>query len=211
MMMLAPAPASGMNRTGVRLAGFIALSIGVHLLTAFGAGPFHFALQRPGPAPAGGPLQATIMHTESAGDNARPPDPATPDRNIPAEPPAKPAAATGPGQETANATGLSLPAPDKWYSAAEVEVRAEPLNGVRLRYPDNLAGQPIAGKVRVRLFIDEGGIVRRIQIAASEPAGVFDEAARLGWQDVRFSPARKGGVAVKSQKLIELTFQPGTF
>ncbi len=64
------------------------------------------------------------------------------------------------------------------------------------------------GLLLVAVIVDEGGVVRKLQIAESEPPGLFDEAAKLGWQDVRFSPARLNGVAVKSQKLIELNYTP---
>jgi protein TonB len=109
-----------------------------------------------------------------------------------------------PGGEVA---GIALPSPDKWYTAQEVDVRAEPLAGVAVQYPENLRG-PAAGKVRLRVFIDERGVVRKIQVAASEPPGLFDESARKAWEDVMFSPAIKNGAPVKSQKLLELTYQP---
>ena len=64
------------------------------------------------------------------------------------------------------------------------------------------------GLLLVAVIVDEGGVVRKLQIAESEPPGLFDEAAKLGWQDVRFLPARLNGVAVKSQKLIELNYTP---
>lgn len=200
----------GLSRCYVRLAGFLALSIAAHLLTALGAAPLATSLQSSGNAPAGGPLQATLVQApprESShatvargpggGDNAN--------AAITSTAAAAPAQAPATGEER----GLALPAPDKWYAASEVDVRAEPLTDVRLRYPDGLAEQFVTGTVRVRLFIDEGGVVRKLQIAASEPAGLFDEAARRGWEDVRFSPARRNGAPVKSQKLIELTFRPG--
>ena len=199
-----------LDHRSTRFALFIALSIAIHLLTAVGAGTLPLAPYKPGSAPRNAAwLSATIVHADSRQPDATIAE-ATPD--------AGPAAAPRPDQldaiphsvgPGAGEKSLSLPVPDTWYVSSELDVRAEPLTEVRLHYPEAVAGQPVAGRVRVRLFIDEVGIVRRIQIASSVPEGVFDDAARAGWQDVRFRPARKNGVAVKSQKLIELTFQPG--
>ena len=104
--------------------------------------------------------------------------------------------------------GLDLPLPDKWFTAQELDVRAEPLDGIKLVYPKELVGTGAGGRVRIVLFIDERGVVRKTQIAASEPERLFDDAAINAWQDIRFSPAMKDGVAVKSQKLLEMDFLP---
>ena len=106
------------------------------------------------------------------------------------------------------AGGADLPFPDKWYSATEVDVRAEPLAEVRVEYPEELEGSGIPGRVRLMLFVDERGVVRRVVISEAEPARLFDNAATRAWTDVKFSPAKKAGVAVKSQKLLELNFWP---
>jgi TonB family protein len=104
--------------------------------------------------------------------------------------------------------GIDVPFPDKWYTAAEVDVRAEPVGAVDLSYPEELEGSGIPGRVHLLLFIDERGVVRRMHIADAEPARLFDKAAMRSWTDITFSPAKKNGVAVKSQKLLELDFRP---
>jgi protein TonB len=104
--------------------------------------------------------------------------------------------------------GADIPFPDKWYTATEVDVRAEPIGQVRLDYPMDLEGTGIPGRVRLLLFIDERGVVTRMQITEAEPARLFDAAAMRAWTDVKFRPAQKDGVAVKSQKLLELNFEP---
>jgi TonB family protein len=95
-----------------------------------------------------------------------------------------------------------------WHDASEVDVRAEPLEPVKLVYPVELDGTGISGHVRLRLFIDERGAVIRAEIDSSRPEHVFDRSAIQGWESVRFTPASKNGVAVKSQKLLELHFLP---
>jgi len=193
-----------------RFAGFIALSFALHILTVIGAGPLDLDVGRPNSVSQRTELHATLV----TGESARPASTPAPDAGDPAAETEKAAAPQPPAaadQARAGADmaerGLALPAPDKWYTASEVDVRAEPITEIRLRYPPELT-ERVIGTVRVRVFIDEGGIVRKLQIAAAEPSGLFEEAAKQGWQDVRFSPARRNGIAVKSQKLIELTYAP---
>jgi len=199
----------GMSPGQLRFAGFIALSVALHLITVIGAGPLDLSFQRPGDALVRTELHATLVTGESARAAAAP----APNAEKPAadaDAAAAPAAeGTARARTDAAERGRALPAPDKWYTASEVDVRAEPITEIRLRYPPELS-ERIIGTVRVRVFIDEGGVVRKLQIAAADPPGLFDEAAKQGWQDVRFSPARRNGIAVKSQKLIELTFTPTT-
>ena len=61
----------------------------------------------------------------------------------------------------------------------------------------------------IMLLIDEAGLVNEISIAAAEPAGYFENAVRLAFADVRFSPARKDGRAVKSRVLIRVNYNSG--
>lgn len=104
--------------------------------------------------------------------------------------------------------GLDLPLPDKWFTAPELDVRAEPLTAAELVYPPELLRSAPVGRVRILLFIDERGIVRKSQIAAGASEALFVEAATNAWKNVRFSPAEKNGVAVKSQKLLQMEFLP---
>ena len=103
---------------------------------------------------------------------------------------------------------LDIPMPEKWYSASELDVRAEPRNSPALQYPQELAASSLSAKVRIVLFIDERGVVRKTQLVESGPERPFDLAAATAWNNVQFSPALKNGVAVKSQKLLELDFTP---
>lgn len=96
--------------------------------------------------------------------------------------------------------------PDRWYTASELDVRAEPVTPVEFEYPPRLGR--LIGRVEVALFIDERGNVRKAQVLSAEPEKLFDEAALNGWRNVRFSPAMRGGVAVKSEKIVQVDFQP---
>jgi len=103
---------------------------------------------------------------------------------------------------------LDIPLPERWYSASELDVRAEPRTSPALQYPQELATSGLSAKVRIVLFIDERGVVRKTQLAESGPERPFDLAAAKAWDNVQFSPAMKNGVPVKSQKVLELDFTP---
>jgi protein TonB len=127
------------------------------------------------------------------------------------------AASTGPQdliknrEEPAAAGGLTagaFPVPERWLSADELSVRAEPLTDVQIQYPADLAQRGVFGRVRLVLHIDERGVVRKTQVEESHPEGLFDDAALSAWASVRFSPALKDGLAVKSRKLLEVSFLP---
>ena len=114
----------------------------------------------------------------------------------------------GPAAAAGGFTAGAFPVPDKWLSADELSVRAEPLTDVQIDYPASLAASGVVGRVTLLLLIDERGIVRKAQVEESLPEGVFDSAALSAWADVRFSPALKDGLAVKSRKLLEISFLP---
>jgi TonB family protein len=111
-----------------------------------------------------------------------------------------------PAQQGGNPDAPRLPTPDRWYTASELDVRAEPLTPVEFAYPPKL--ERLIARVEIALFIDERGEVRKAEVLSAEPEKLFDEAALNGWRNVRFSPAMRHGVAVKSQKLVQVDFQP---
>ncbi|MBM3359224.1 MAG: TonB family protein [Betaproteobacteria bacterium] len=195
-----------------RLLLFVAVSVALHVVTMVGVGPFRIAGLSPGAGFAGFELHATLIPAPVA--PVAQPDPAgapeeTAQRDAaPAEDRQGPAPERAASVQPAPEGGLALPSPQKWFTAREVDVRAEPLSSIALPYPEELRGKLVAGKVQLRLFIDERGIVRKMQVAVSDPSGLFDEAAKRAWAEVRFRPAVKDGAPVKSQKVIELTYVP---
>ncbi|MDB5865137.1 MAG: hypothetical protein JWO70_2943 [Betaproteobacteria bacterium] len=192
-----------------RLFGFVAASLALHAgtLISFPPAGLTSALDRGAVQPQ--PLYATLApaaRTAVAASESSDPQ-ANPAREQIANA-GRPATDSSAEARMGISGGADLPFPDKWYTASELEVRAEPLSEVRLSYPEELEGSGIPGRARVLLFIDERGVVRKTHLVESEPARLFDNAALRAWGDVRFSPAKKRGVAVKSQKLIELDFKP---
>jgi periplasmic protein TonB len=110
-----------------------------------------------------------------------------------------------PAQETA--LDLKLPL-DKYYTARELDVRAQQINDVHLLYPKRAYEMRLRGKVRLRIFINEQGAIDMISVLEAAPPGVFEEAALDATRALQFSPAVKNGRNVKSQKTIDVVFDP---
>lgn len=104
---------------------------------------------------------------------------------------------------------VDLPIPLQTYlNVDEVDVRAEPANDVPLSYPIVAYMQRMQGVVRLNLFINEHGKLDRIDLVDASPKGVFEQAAIEAASKLYFHPAIRHGHAVKSQKSIEVVFDP---
>ena len=62
----------------------------------------------------------------------------------------------------------------------------------------------------VRLFIDQDGDVRELQFVESRGSERNADELRFILSRSRFTPARRGEANVKSQKMVEFSFEPGT-
>ena len=124
------------------------------------------------------------------------------------------ARATPPQEESGIAAarsqaGSSVPTGIRYYRNSEVDVQAEPIVQSPLVIPEQAYMSKLRGTVRARVFIDEEGTVVSVQIVEVRPVrGVFEEAALEALRQVRYRPALIAGQPVKSQKLIEVTFNP---
>ena len=196
----------GQQRLGV----FVAASIFLHALTFGSYAPGSGGYQSARDLAHQAVLETRLVHepapTQTGGTSGS--SPADESRQALDQAPAPAAAVSGFATGDAHGT-VPMPTPERWYEAAEVDRRAQPLSPVELAYPAELAGMSAApAKVRLRLFIDERGALRRLEVEASGPRPEFDEAAIRAWEAVRFSPAMKDGATVKSQKLLEVAFAP---
>jgi len=126
-----------------------------------------------------------------------------------AESPAAPAAGSrGIAGERAQ-PGSSVPLVPRYYRSREVDVQAVPVSSGPLVYPEVAYVSKLRGTVRARVFISEDGIVESVQVVDVTPRrGIFEEAALEALRQVRYKPAEIGGNRVKSQKLIEVKFDP---
>lgn len=98
--------------------------------------------------------------------------------------------------------------PKRYLSSSEVDERAAPLEMAALLYPEKAYLNRIRGTVRMRVYISSAGRVDKVEVVDAAPKGHFEQAAMEAVQRTSFSPARKGGHTVPSQKLIEVEFDP---
>ena len=103
--------------------------------------------------------------------------------------------------------GYSAPQ-DYYFTLAEIEVRPQPINEVDLVYPALAYAMRTRGKVLLTLFISEEGAVDDVKLIGATPPGIFEEAALTATLALKFSPAMRYGQRVKSQKTIEVNFDP---
>jgi protein TonB len=95
-----------------------------------------------------------------------------------------------------------------YFSQNDVEIRAEPINEVYLYYPLLAYQKRLSGVVQFKLYIDSSGKIDRIEMLDASPRGLFEEAAWNAVRKLQFRPATKNGKPVKSQKTIDVVFDP---
>jgi TonB family protein len=96
----------------------------------------------------------------------------------------------------------------RYYTSREVDIRAEPMNDVQLVFPRLAYQNRTKGLVVLRILINERGAIDDLAVVESHPKGIFEEAALSATRTVKFSPAIRNGRTVKSQKTIEVAFDP---
>jgi len=156
------------------------------------------------------PLQARIVEPAASGlAAAHPSSPAL--REARTVPPLEKAASGGPAspprppaEDRAQPFGLRQDAIH--YLPSELDVRPRLRSRVDPAPPQ--VAPPDGGYVVLQLLISETGAVERVVVAVADPEGFFEKAATDAFAGARFSPGRRGGIAVKSQTWIELKFHP---
>lgn len=73
-------------------------------------------------------------------------------------------------------------------------------------YPDAAARRGLSGKVVLRLYINEKGIVDRVETLSAQPKGMFERSAERAFHAARFSPGMKNKHPVSTQMTIEVSF-----
>ena len=102
----------------------------------------------------------------------------------------------------------ALPLLDYYYTSREVDEPAKAVGDALLVYPREALQLGMSGVVKFRLYIDEIGTLVRSEVVSADPPGIFEEAALQALRGMRFSPARKGEQAVRSQRTVQITFDP---
>jgi TonB family protein len=184
-------------RTLAWLAWASLLSVGMHAmaLSALNAVPLRFddtfrlSLQ----------VRVAVPASSPATDGG-----ATP-RN-PSEPAPVPRAIEPAPQTAAAPDGASIP--HRYFTSREVDEPAVPLERPQLVYPEEPYIWRLGGRVRLRVLISADGGVDAVEVVSAEPPGHFEAAALAATRAMRYEPARIGNQPVRSQKLIEVTFDP---
>jgi protein TonB len=187
-----------------------------------------FAVQSGGPNVGGGsssmPIVAVLERASAPAEEAPPateplpaPEGAKTEAPVEAVVPNQPGNEPAPPSPTTSAEvkearpPLEMPVirDPTYYAVRFLDEYPRPLGPVEPRYPERASRDDIGGKVTLLLLIDETGTLNEISVVEATPAEIFDEAALTAFRDMRFSPARKGGRAVRSRVLITVGFESG--
>lgn len=202
---------SGPDGGSTRLLGWVTVSMLAHLLALSAGG---------GTVPTNArylpPLTADIRYLPPEPDIKAPVavpgiEPDIEMLRLAPEPPRQepPRESTSTPTPTPPEAAVELPFPfQAYFSARDLDVRAEPANDVLLYYPLLAYHRRLSGVVRMTLYINEQGALDRATVDEATPAGVFDESAQEAVNRLLFHPALKNGRPVKSRKTIEVVFDP---
>jgi protein TonB len=151
------------------------------------------------------------------------PLPPPPSARIPPPPqPTLPLIAPDPTPAPAQLVAQALPPPPSAAPAAPVEVppapapslpRTIPPSAIQYIVPPAPVYSRISAKMResgkavVRVFIDEGGLPRNVQLASSTGFARLDDAALAAVRNCRFKPYLENGLAVAAWASIPIEFE----
>jgi hypothetical protein len=118
-----------------------------------------------------------------------------------------------PGKVEASANAISehgllsaLPVEDRYLHYDEVDKGADFIYSAPLENLENINSSDAKGRVKVRVLINELGIVDSATVLEAEPVDIYNGVALNALLHSRFSPAEKNGRMVKSQKILEIKF-----
>lgn len=96
-----------------------------------------------------------------------------------------------------------------YYRRSELDEPAVALSQAPLLIPEYAYHSRLAGRVRARVFIGADGTVESVAVLEVEPVrGLFERPAVEALRGVRYRPARIGGRPVRSQKVVDVVFDP---
>lgn len=164
--------------------------------------------QVPLPEPAE-PVQPVVEPAPAAEEKPAPPQPvaaASPEPVVPT------ATVPLPRAEPADAPDLpsvAVMVDSTWYEARQLDAQPRAMARIEPAYPEAARRQGIEGTVKLRLRIDEFGVVREVEVEEGEPPGVFDASALEAFSQGRFVPARKDGRPVRALIYIRVRYELG--
>lgn len=116
-----------------------------------------------------------------------------------------PQAVKAPEQEYPVVNGLI--AGPWYYTSRYLHRRPSPLKPIRPAYPEE--ADSVRGTVVIRLLISPEGSVDSYKIEAAAPEGLFEASVVEAFAKASYVPGAINGQAVRSQLLIEVSFEPG--
>lgn len=93
-----------------------------------------------------------------------------------------------------------------YYGPQELDVRSQPVAQENFLEGLGYLAPPGSGRIEARIYINASGGVDRVEIQQATPPGVFEQITLQQLYQLRFSPAQKDGLFVKSFKDVILTF-----
>lgn len=161
------------------------------------------AAPSPTPQAVSRPELAAVPERPAAVATAKPTAP-MPKLEAPVVPP--------PAARTESAVTPSLPSvpvmiDTNWYEARQLDVQPVAARAISPRYPPDAARQGIEGTVKLRLRIDEFGVVKDAEVEEGDPPGVFDESALEAFRKGQFRPAQKDGRPVRALIYIRVRYE----
>jgi len=148
-------------------------------------------------------LAATIALNASAADRYGPLDTRLAPKVL--DPKSRPPNAAPAGDVQASTGERPAGTPDPtYYKRSLLDEKPYIVTQVEPVYPSG--APPTGGKARIRLFINERGLVDDIKVEQSAPIARFGQVAAEAFKSAQFAPGKRAGNAVKSQVLIEVEF-----
>ena len=142
------------------------------------------------PVPAPASVEAPAAHSESAA----------------LAQPAPPRAAAVPAPAQANAPATAAAGAEAPYvPRGQLTKAPRPLREIDVPFPSDVGGI-VELQVKFSLFIDENGVVRRVQLDRSEVPAAFAQAIAETFRAIPFRPGEIDGVPVRSQVHLEVEF-----
>lgn len=164
----------------------------------------------PAPAVAAPPLPAPVPEVASKPAPEAPlpkPEPAPAQETAPARVAVSAAPAAVPRAVEAPALpSLPVMVDTTWYEARQLDSQPRATAPIQPRYPPAAQKRGTEGSVKLRLRVDEYGVVQEAEVEEGDPPGVFDESALAAFKAGRFVPARKDGRPVRAQIYIRVRY-----
>lgn len=117
----------------------------------------------------------------------------------------QPIAATAPAAATEQAI---TPTDDYYWPGRALDQKPTPQTAVVIPYPNGFVSIT-RGHAILQLFINESGLVDRVEVVESDAPLEFTDMARRAFLNTRFTPGVKDLIQVRSKLKIEVAFQDG--